>query len=241
MTLGRDSARSEIASKTVKAKDGKHFIPEYDRTSFRKKNINSGISFCSNSPYSPPMQRALPVIVFAIVLISARIIGALNPESFGNLQPFGALFFCGMALFGSRGLILAAATWLISYPITSTLQGYSVGLEILVPIVGFAAMVGLARFFRKSSSLRMFTGSLLGAIAFYLITNSLSWAFDPLYAPKSLATFGQALWTGLPGYSPTWLFFRNALIAQAVFSGIFIVATQGISITSSRKREQAFS
>ncbi|MDB4776719.1 hypothetical protein OAG25_03850 [Akkermansiaceae bacterium] len=44
------------------------------------------------------MQRALPVIVFALVLISARIIGALNSESLGNLQPFGSLFFCGMTL-----------------------------------------------------------------------------------------------------------------------------------------------
>ena len=95
------------------------------------------------------MQRALPVIVFTLVLISARIIGALNSESLGNLQPFGSLFFCGMALFGSRGVILASATWLISYPITSIIQGYPMGLEILVPIIGFAAMVGLAKFFNN--------------------------------------------------------------------------------------------
>ena len=186
------------------------------------------------------MQRALPVIVFALVLISALIIGALNPESLGNLQPTGALFFCGMALFGLRGVILAAGTWLISYPVTSILQGYQVGWEILVPMIGFAAMVGLARFFRNSSLLRTFTGSMLGAVVFYLITNTLAWAFDPLYAPKSLATLGQALWTGLPGYAPTWMFLRNAMIAQAVFSGVFLVATKTISF-SSRKSFPALS
>ena len=153
------------------------------------------------------MQRALPVIVFTLILISARIIGALNPESFGNLQPFGALFFCGMALFGMRGVILASVAWVLSYPITSIIQGYPVGMEIIVPVIGFAAMVGLARLFQNSSPLRTFAGSLLAAVSFYLITNTLSWAFDPLYAPKSLATLGQALWTGLPGYAPTWLFF----------------------------------
>ena len=185
------------------------------------------------------MQRTLPVIIFALVLISARIIGALSPESLGNLQPFGALFFCGMALFGARGVILAAATWLISYPITSLLQGHSIGFEILVPAIGFAAMIGLARFFRKSSPLRTFTGSLIAAIAFYLITNTLSWAFDPLYAPKSFATLTQALWTGLPGYAPTWLFFRNAMIAQATFSGLFLAATRTISFPARTKPEAA--
>ena len=187
------------------------------------------------------MQRALPVIVFALVLISARIIGALNSESLGNLQPFGSLFFCGMALFGSRGVILAAATWLLSYPIASIIQGYPVGMEILVPIIGFTAMVGLANFFKSTSPLKTFTGSLIGAIVFYLITNALSWAFDPLYATKSLATLGQALWTGLPGYAPTWLFFRNAMIAQAVFSGVFLAATRTIFLSSEEKTTDAYS
>ena len=187
------------------------------------------------------MKRALPVIVFALVLISARIIGALNPESFGNLQPFGSLFFCGMALFGLRGIILASATWLLSYPITSMIQGHLVGLEILVPIIGFAAMVGLANFFKNNSPLKTFTGSLLGAVIFYLITNALSWALDPLYTTKSLTTLGQALWTGLPGYPPTWLFFRNAMIAQAVFSGVFLAATLKISSYSEKKATNAYS
>lgn len=187
------------------------------------------------------MQRILPVIIFGLVLISARIIGALNSESLGNLQPFGALFFCGMALFGLRGIVLSAAIWLLSYPITSIIQGYSVGLEILVPVIGFSAMVGIAQFFRHSSLLKTFTGSLAGALVFYLITNTLSWAFDPLYAPKSLATLGQALWTGLPGYAPTWLFFRNAMIAQAIFSGIFLVATRTISLSLAEKKTNAYS
>lgn len=187
------------------------------------------------------MKRALPVIVFALVLISARIIGALNSESLGNLQPFGSLFFCGMALFGLRGVILASATWLLSYPITSMIQGYPVGLEILVPIIGFAAMVGIAHFFENSSPLKTFTGSLLGAVIFYLITNALSWALDPLYATKSLTTLGQALWTGLPGYPPTWLFFRNAMIAQVVFSGVFLAATQRISPYLEKKATNAYS
>lgn len=174
------------------------------------------------------MQRALPFLVFFIVLGAARIFGAISPESLGNLSPFGALFFCGMAFFGWRGVILPMAAWLISYPITNLIQGYSMSAEVLSPLLGFAAMVGVACYFRKSSTGKMFVGSLLAGVVFYLLTNTLSWATNPQYAPKSLATLGQALWTGLPVYAPTWLFFRKAMVAQALFTGLFLVANRAV-------------
>lgn len=174
------------------------------------------------------MQRMLPFLVFFVVLGAARVIGSLSPEGWANLSPLGALFFCGMACFGWRGVILPAAAWVLTYPVTNVLQGYPVGAELFSPLLGFAGMIGLASFFRKANGTRLFAGSLLSAVVFYLVTNSLSWMFDPLYAPKSLATLGQALWTGLPGYPPTWMFFRNALIAQALFTGLLLLARQGL-------------
>ena len=187
------------------------------------------------------MQRALPFIVFVIVLGLARVLGSMAPESLGNLQPFGSLFFCGMALFGWRGIILPAIAWFISYPITSLSQGYGWSAQMLVPLLGFAAMIALAYFFKNAKPSRIFLGSLAGAVAFYLITNSLSWAFDPLYAPKSLATLGQALWTGLPQFgTPTWVFFRNAMIAQSIFSAIFLYATAAVPMAYQKKQKRAF-
>ncbi|MDA7888650.1 hypothetical protein N9A86_04660 [Akkermansiaceae bacterium] len=173
------------------------------------------------------MQRALPLIVFVIVLGMARILGSLTPESLGNLQPLGALFFCGMALFGVRGIILPALAWFLTYPLTSAMQGYGWSAQFLVPLAGFAAMVFLARSFKKAKPGKIFLGSLASAVVFYLLTNTLSWAFDPLYL-KSWSGFTQALWSGLPQYSPTWMFFRNALISQALFSGLFLVATASV-------------
>jgi len=188
------------------------------------------------------MQRFLPFIVFAIVLGLARIVGSMTPENLGNLQPLGALFFCGMALFGWRGIILPAIAWFITYPITSIAQGYDWSAQMLIPLLGFAAMVGLASFFKNSKASHVFLGSLASAVAFYLITNFLSWAFDPLYAPKSLATLGQALWTGLPQFStPTWVFFRNSMISQAVFSAVFLYATYAVPHTFPKKALQAAS
>lgn len=185
------------------------------------------------------MQRVIPFLVFFVVLGLSRVIGALSPESWANLSPLGALFFCGMACFGWRGVILPAAVWVVTYPVTSLIQGYGMTAGLLTPLFGFACMVGLARFFRGGKGGTVFAGSLLSALLFYFVTNSLSWVVDPLYAPKSMATFGQALWTGLPGYTPTWMFFRNALVAQALFSALFLAAQFGIAGLPARRVQAA--
>jgi hypothetical protein len=55
------------------------------------------------------------------------------------------------------------------------------------------------------------------------VTNAVCWALEPAYL-RSWEGLVQALTTGLPGYPPTWMFFRNALISDFLFVGlIFIV------------------
>ena len=185
------------------------------------------------------MKRLLPFLAFAIVLGAARILGSHTPESLGNLQPLGALFFCGMALFGLRGIILPALVWFITYPMTSLQQGYGWSAQMLVPLLGFAAMILLARSFQKAGPGKIFLGSLASALVFYLVTNSLSWAMDPLYS-KSFAGWVQALTVGLPQFAtPTWIFFRNSLISQSVFSALFIVATQTMTAHVTSKARTA--
>jgi hypothetical protein len=98
------------------------------------------------------MQKALPFIVFAIVLGFARILGSMAPETFGNFQPLGALLFCGMALFGWRGLILPALAWIITLPFTNIAQGYVWYSSILTPLLGFAFLGTVLPV--KSSSVR---------------------------------------------------------------------------------------
>lgn len=175
------------------------------------------------------MQKWLPLIVFIIVLGVARVIGAQAPESFPNLQPLGALFFCGMALFGVRWIWVPALAWFLTYPLTSAMNGYGWSAQFLVPLAGFTVIAALGFFFRKKSTGLIFAGSLASAVAFYLITNSLSWAFDPGYT-KSLAGFIQALTVGLPQYTPTWAFLRNGLISQAIFSGAFLMAYRSLRV-----------
>jgi hypothetical protein len=51
-------------------------------------------------------------------------------------------------------------------------------------------------------------GSLVGALLFYLVTNTQSWFGDPFYA-KTLSGWWQAMTVGHPEYPPTIFFFRS--------------------------------
>ena len=60
----------------------------------------------------------------------------------------------------------------------------------------------------------------MGAILFYLLTNTASWLFDAEYT-KDLAGWIKALTTGRSGFPPTLEFFRNTLMSGGLFTGLF--------------------
>jgi hypothetical protein len=95
-------------------------------------------------------------------------------------------------------------------------------------LINYAAFVGIlwfgTRFNRRSSFLRLLTGGLLGAVLFYLITNTAAWLFNPFNNPeytKDLAGWFIALTAGTKGYPPTIEFFRNTLLSGGLFTGLF--------------------
>ena len=67
-------------------------------------------------------------------------------------------------------------------------------------------------------------------------------ARDPGYA-KNAAGLVQALTTGLPQYgsTPTWMFFRNSLLSDLLFTAVFVlsVAFSRSSDLASRKTSLA--
>jgi hypothetical protein len=71
------------------------------------------------------------------------------------------------------------------------------------------------------SWLKLLCGGLLGAVLFYLVTNTASWLYNPEYA-KTIAGWIQALTSGTPNYPPTWTFFRNTLLSGGLFTGLFV-------------------
>jgi hypothetical protein len=65
-------------------------------------------------------------------------------------------------------------------------------------------------------------GGLIGALLFYIVTNTAAWI--NLSYTKTLAGWIQAITIGLPGYPPTWQFFRNTLLSGGLFTGLFVGA-----------------
>jgi hypothetical protein len=166
--------------------------------------------------------KLLPLVLMLVFALS-RIPGVL-PQNFSAAY---ALAFCGgvyftgaMAWWLPLGTLLATDVLLnIFYYHEPVFSGY-----MLVKTLSFAGLVGLGRLFSpRMNFLKLLGGGLLGAVLFYLITNTASWFNNPDYA-KTLAGWLQALTTGLPNYPSTWEFFRNTLLSGGLFTGLFVAA-----------------
>ncbi len=96
------------------------------------------------------------------------------------------------------------------------------------------------RFSPRASFLKLLSGGILGAILFYLITNTASWLFNPFHNPEYTRTFAgwlTALTKGTAGYPPTWEFFRNTLLGGGLFTGLFAgVMKLGEAAESAREK-----
>ena len=85
----------------------------------------------------------------------------------------------------------------------------------------YLALIGLGRWFGpKASFLSLLGGGLLGAILFYIVTNSISWLDNSEYA-KTFMGWITALTKGTNGYPPTFEFFRNSLTSGGLFTALF--------------------
>ncbi len=180
----------------------------------------------------------IAAIIVATILIVFRLFTAGNYD-YANFAPVAALLFCGGAFWKNNKWMLptAALTWLISWPLVSMIQGYSpFHISNVVTLIGFAIVVALGLAFTGKSAVKLILGTLLGATAFYFITNTVAFFSDPLYA-KTLEGYIQCMWTGSPvSKIPTWAFFSNSLIGNVLGTSLFL-ATMSIPII---KQKTAF-
>jgi hypothetical protein len=171
----------------------------------------------------------LPVALMSVFAIT-RCPGAL-PHNFSAAY---ALAFCAGVYF-SRKL----AWWL---PLTTLLLTdvginlyYLLALDVdafqviqLVNYGAFAILIWLgAKFNPRTSFWKLLSGGLIGAVLFYLITNTASWFFNPFHNPEYTKTINGwilALTKGTAGYPETWQFFRNTIFSGGLFTGLFVGA-----------------
>jgi hypothetical protein len=176
----------------------------------------------------------LPPLLFIAVFALSRIPGLLP----ANFSVAYALAFCAGVYFSGR-----MAWWLPLATMLVTDIGlnfyYWLGLgynvwelpalkEQLFNYIAYVGLIWLGRRFKPQSSfLSLLGGGVLGAILFYLITNTASWLFNPFHNPeytKNLFGWFTALTKGTGGYPETWQFFRNTLLSGGLFTGLFVGA-----------------
>jgi hypothetical protein len=169
-------------------------------------------------------------LIFVGVFAVSRIPGLLPP----NFSAAYAFAFCAGVYFSGAlawalplGVMLATDIGLNIY---YSLHGVSVWDRAdvqnqLFNYAAFAALIFLGgRFKRQKSLLKLVGGGLLGAILFYLITNTASWLFNPFHNPeytRNLAGWIIALTRGTGGYPTTLEFFRNTLLSGGLFTALF--------------------
>lgn len=174
------------------------------------------------------MPLALALIVLAV---GYRIVGAWNPDLV-NFSPLMALSFCGAVYLRNRLMWLVPFVALIVSDFYlnhyyATQFGYSWDLVgFVVRMACFALALGLGVLVsRRKNWLNLFSGSLGGAFAFYLATNTISWLTDVGYAHNA-AGWWQAMTVGHPQFAPTLFFFRNTLVSDLLFTGVFALTME---------------
>ncbi len=161
----------------------------------------------------------------------------------GNFSATYALVFCaGLYVPGMAGWIIPLAVLAVTDLIISRVfypQFFSWSHFFLSQAPNYAAYAGLIALGRSLGRKRpwwlLLSGGIVGAMLFYLVTNTAAWLFSPRYE-KTWAGWIQAMTGGQPGFPPTWEFFRNTLSSGGLFTGLFVGA---MKMTEAAEEEEA--
>ena len=151
-----------------------------------------------------------------------------------NVSPLAAIVLCGAAFFPKKMALLVPLLILLVSDVVLNHFAYHAPLftwEILpryvvLAFTGYLAFGHREVLQRKATA--MLGASVLASLFFYIMTNTTSWAGDPAYS-RTFSGWLQALTVGLPGFPPTYTFFRNSLIGDLLFTGLFVAC---MAITS---------
>jgi hypothetical protein len=185
----------------------------------------------------------IPALLLVICVVAYRVAAGLLIHSgaaawLSNFAPFAAIVLCCAAYLPRRyKFTLPFVTLLLS----DVILDFNYGAQFFTwHVLGrylALALVGLLGWsLQNRASLKtMLPASLFSSLIFFVITNAFSWATDPGYV-KNFAGLLQALTTGLPQYgaTPTWMFFRNSLVSDFIFTAAFVLLIRAESADARR-------
>ena len=165
--------------------------------------------------------------VLVILTVAYRVATAYF-DVLPNFAPLMALAFC-VGVYTTRRIywLIPLAALLVSDVLLDLHYGepfFTGYLASSYALYALGAAVGeWVR--RRPAWLTLAAGSVLCSVLFFLVTNSVSWWTEPGYA-KTAGGWMQALTVGLPGYPPTWVFFRNTVASDLLFIAAFVLVME---------------
>lgn len=171
----------------------------------------------------------LPAILLIVVVAVFRVVSGLmvadgaDASWLANFSPLAAVVLCGAIYLPKRlAIALPLAALLVSDLIINARYGVSMDAAMLVRYAALGVVAALGFALRGRARLgSVALASVGGSTVFYLLTNTASWIVEPAYV-KSAVGWLQAVTVGLPGFPPTWMFFRNSLVSDLLFALLFV-------------------
>ena len=173
----------------------------------------------------------IPALLLVIAAVVFRIAtGFFRPsDSIGwmNFAPIAAIALCAAAYFPRKyKFTVPMIALLFSDVVLDAHYGFSLlSPFVLSHYIGFA-IVGCLRLLlqNRASWKTLLPASVVASLIFYVITNAVSWIYDPGYA-KNFSGLIQSLTVGLPQYrtTPSWMFFRNSVVSDLLFTLLLLV------------------
>lgn len=177
-----------------------------------------------------PAVLLIPIVALYRIVMAAGNLSSTNPEYGAWLVgfcPLGAVALCAGAFLPRRlALVLPLSILLISDAVIDAHYGAPFFTAAMFGRYALLALIGLAGLWLRQSGHRPGLGTtLLATVAastfFYAASNTFTWMTSAEYA-RTLGGWVQALTTGLPGYPPSWYFYRNALVSDSLYSMVFV-------------------
>jgi len=174
----------------------------------------------------------IPALFFLFCVVAVRgatglLIHSGSAVWLSNFAPLAAITLCCGAYLPHRykfalPLVMLFVSDLI---LNATYQAALFDPQIVCRYLALA-LIGLIGFaLRKYASWKtMLPASIAGSVIFYGITNLFSWLTEPGYV-RNFGGLIQALTVGLPQYgaTPSWMFFRNSLLSDLIFTAVFVL------------------
>jgi hypothetical protein len=202
----------------------------------------SGVAISLEKDKIQPMIPAILILAAVIYRIVTGLAIISGSTWLSNFAPLAAIALCGAVYFPSKlkfalplGALLLSDIVLNMYYSAPLLAPEIVCRYFALALVGWLGLLLATRPSWKT----LLPASLAGSTIFYVITNVFSWLSDPGYV-KNFAGLIQALTVGLPQYSatPTWMFFRNSIVSDLLFTGLFVLCMNFVR-SSERVRRAA--